>query len=182
MGLTIADTYYLKAKAASGYDWDEACESINYALSYDENHCAALCLLGEVYARNLNQYKQAFECFDKVIVIDSDYLEVYPLYIKYLIWANEIQRANKLIAYVFTLKGISKGELYWLSAYASETKQDYKTALKHLKKAKKYSFNDDYFSFIEDEENRIKKKLKLDKSKVKKKKSSSKKRKKKTKW
>ena len=42
MGLTIADSYYLKAKGAIfGWfsDWNEACESLNYALSYDENHC-----------------------------------------------------------------------------------------------------------------------------------------------
>lgn len=181
MGLTIADTYYLKAKAASGYDWDEVCESLNYALSYDENHCASLCLLGKVYAGNLNQYTEAFDCFDKVIAIDSQYMDVYPAYAKYLIWADEIERATKLIAFALTIKGISKGSLFWLSAYASETKEAYKDALKHLKKAKKYSYNDDYFSFIEDEENRIKKKLKLDKSKAKKKKSSSKKRKKKNK-
>ena len=169
MGLTIADTYYLKAKAASDYDWDEVCESLNYALSYDENHCAALCLLGKVYGANLNQYEKAFDCFDRVIAIDSHYLGVYPLYVKYLIWADEIERANKLIAFSLTLKGISKGNIFWLSAYALETKEAYKDAQKYLKKAKKHSYNDDYFSFIEDEEKRIKKKLKLDKPKVKKK-------------
>ncbi|WP_299323811.1 hypothetical protein [uncultured Maribacter sp.] len=115
MGLTITDTYYLKAKAASDYDWDEVCESLNYALSYDENHCAALCLLGKVYGANLNQYEKAFYCFDRVIAIDSHYLGVYPLYVKYLIWADEIERANKLIAFSLTLKGISKGNIFWLS-------------------------------------------------------------------
>nr|WP_299215007.1 hypothetical protein [uncultured Allomuricauda sp.] len=168
MGLTIADTYYLKAKAAMGgfcSDWNEVCESLNYALSYDENHCASLCLLGEVYARNLNQYEEAFDCFDKVIAINSNYLDVYPLYAKYLIWVDEIERANKLIVFAFKLKGVSKGQLFWLSAYTAETKQKYKIALEHLKKGKIYSFNDDYFYFMKDEENRIKKKLKLGKSK-----------------
>lgn len=181
MGLTIADKYYLKAQEAADYDWGEVCESLNYALSYDENHCASLCLLGRVYAANLNQYPEAFECFDKVIAINSNYMDVYPVYAKYLIWADEIERANKLIAFALTIKGISKGCLFWLSAYAAETKKEYKIALKHLKKAKKHSFNDDYFSFIENEENRIKKKLKLDKSNLKKKTSSLKKRKKKNK-
>lgn len=179
MGLTIADTYYLKAKAASGYDWGEVCESLNYALSYNENHCAALCLLGKVYAGNLNQYDEAFNCFDKVIAINSYFMDVYPVYAKYLIWVDEIDRAKKLIAFAFTIKGISKGSLFWLSAYVSETKQAYKAALNHLKKAKKYAFNDDYFSFIEDEQRRIKKKVKLDRLKGKKKRSSSKRKKKK---
>ena len=56
MGLTIADTYFLKARgAACGIfsDWSEVCESLNYALSYDENHIASLCLLGEIYAEHL---------------------------------------------------------------------------------------------------------------------------------
>lgn len=184
MGLTIADTYYLKARAAMGgfcSDWNEVCESLNYALSYDENHCAALCLLGEVYARNLNQYTEAFNCFDKVIAINSNYLDVYPVYAKYLIWADEIERAYKLIHFGLTIKGIDKAYLYCISAYALETNRNYKVALKHLKEAKKNSYNNNYIYFIEDEESRIKKKLKLDKSKAKKKKSSSKEKKKKNK-
>tara|TARA_R110000868_G_scaffold411677_1_gene707380 strand:- start:2208 stop:2756 length:549 start_codon:yes stop_codon:yes gene_type:complete len=181
MALTIADTYYLKAKSAAGYDWDEVCESLNYALSYDENHCAALCLLGKIYAGNLNQYSEAFDCFDKVIAINNTYIDVYPIYAKYLILADEIEKATKLIEFAFTIKGISKGSLFWLSAYAAEIKENYKAGLIHLEKAKKHAFNDDYYSFIEDEENRIKKKLKLNKSKVKKKKTSSKKRRKKKK-
>ena len=162
MGLTIADTYYLKAKAAVYYDWEEVCESLNYALSYNEDHCAALCLLGKVYAKNLKQYDLAFECFDKVIAIDSSYVQVYIQYGKFLIWTGEIERATKLISFAFTVKGISKGELHWLSAYAFETKQEYKLALKELKEAKKHTYNYDYFSFLEDEINRIKKKQKLD--------------------
>ncbi len=181
MGLTIADTYYLKAKAAIGDfwgDWDEASESLNYALSYDENHCAALCLLGEIYARNLNQYTEAFECFDKVIAINSNFIAVYPKYANCLIWANEIERAFKLINFALTIKGVDKALLYCISAYGLEVSMNYKVAIKFLKEAKKHTYNDDYFSFIEDEEKRIKKKLKLGKSKVKKKKPSSKKKKK----
>ena len=39
MGLTVADQYYLKASGAMGYfgsDWESVCESLNYALSYEE--------------------------------------------------------------------------------------------------------------------------------------------------
>ena len=185
MGLTIADTYYLKAKAATGgfcSDWDEVCESLNYALSYDENHCASLCLLGEVYARNLNQYTEAFNCFDKVITINSNYIDVYPMYARYLIWADEIERAYKLLQFAFTIKGIDKGLLYATTAYALETNGHYKVALKQLKEAKRHSYNSSYLYFIEDEIDRVKQKLKLDKvkkKKKKKKKSSSKKGKKK---
>lgn len=88
MGLTLADSYYLKAKAAAGEfcnDWEEVCESLNYALSYDQNHCGSLCLLGEVYAKHLSMPDKAFECFDQVIAIDTNYDKVscrtyFPIY------------------------------------------------------------------------------------------------------
>ena len=76
MGLTLADSYYLNAKAAIDEfcnDWEQVCESLNYALSYDENHCAPLCLLGEIYAKHLAMSGRAFECFDNVIAIDTNY-------------------------------------------------------------------------------------------------------------
>jgi len=170
MGLTLADSYFLKAKGATGYysDWEEACESLNYALSYDENHCASLCLLGKIYAEHFSDYEKAFECFDKIIAIDNSFLEVYQLYAKYLIWADQIEKAQKLIAFAFTLKGIDKAEMYWLSAYALETIGRYKIALQQLKKAKFESYNENHSYFLGGEIKRIKIKIKLMDKKTKK--------------
>ncbi len=179
MGLTIADSYYLKAHAATeifGGDWEQICESLNYALSYDENHCPSLCLLGEIYVRNLFMPEKGFECFDKVIAINSDYDEVYTKYALCLIWSNEVERAKKLIKFAHSVKTIDSAQLYWLSSYVQETKNNYKKCLKLLKKAKSVIYNDDYLSFMESEEKRIKKKMKLEQPKSKKKnKPSSKK-------
>ncbi len=166
MGLTLADSYYLKAKAASqGFhsDWEEVCESLNYALSYDETHCASLCLLGEVYARYLSMPTEAYACFDKVIAADTNYHEVYYLYIKYLIWNKELERAEKLVAFAETIPNSSKAQLQWLSSYIEEVRGNYDACLKTLKEAKKHCYNDGYFDFIEEEEKRIKKKMKLEK-------------------
>lgn len=164
MGLTVADSYFLKAKGATtGFycDWEEACESLNYALSYDENHCAALCFLGKIYAEHFSDYQKAFECFDKVITIDNMYLEVYPFYGKYLVWADQIERAQKLIVYAFGLKGIDKSEMYWLLAYALETIGAYKMAIQNLKKAKLECYNENYTYFLKDEIKRVKAKMKF---------------------
>lgn len=184
MGLTVADTYYLKAKGSlSGFfsDWNEACESLNYALSYDENHCASLCLLAKIYAEYMCEYDEAFDCFDKVISVNPDYKEAYPSYIMYLIWADENERAEKLIDFALTIKGIDNARLNWLSSYISETKGEYKKSLEHLKKAKKVIYNDYYYDFMLDEEKRIKKKIALEKTKKKKTSKSKKKTKNKTK-
>ena len=180
MGLTVADSYYLKAKAATGgfcSDWEQVCEALNYALSYDENHSASLCLLGEIYARNLAMPDQAFECFDKVIANDTQFQEVYITYALYLIRYDEIARAKKLVAFAHTVKTVSKGKLLWVSAYIEETQENHKKGLSFIKQAKLHAYNYDYFSFIEDEEQRIKKKMKL----IKKKKKAEKKGKKKSK-
>ena len=178
MGLTTADSYYLKAKAATGgfvSDWGEVCEALNYALSYDENHGASLCLLGKIYAKKLFLYDKAYECFDKLIAAQMNYVEAYPLYIKYLIWGGEIQRAEKLIEFAFSIKAIDVSQLFWLSSYIEDTKGNYKKSLKFLKKAKTVIYNECYFSFMENEERRIKKKIKLLKPKKKKAKKRKKK-------
>ncbi|WP_394748043.1 tetratricopeptide repeat protein [Spongiimicrobium salis] len=181
MGLTIADSYYLKAKSAIwGFcgDWEEACEALNYALSYDETHCPSLCLLGEIYAKNLSRFSEAFACFDQVIAVDNSYVEVYPLYVKYLIWAEEQERAKKLIDFALTIKGVGRGSLLQLSSYIHETQGEYKTSLKQLKEAKKEAYNDNFFGYLEDEEERIKKKRKLNRMNGKKKKKVKKRNKK----
>jgi len=181
MGLTTADSYYLKAKAATGgfiSDWGEVCEALNYALSYDENHGASLCLLAKIYAKNLSLFDKAYECFDKLIAADMDYVEVYPLYAKYLIWGGEIERAQKLIEFASSIKAIDKSQLFWLSSYIEDIKGNYKKSLKRLKKAKTVIYNESYFNFMEDEEQRIKKKIKLLKTKKKKKKKKKSSRKK----
>jgi len=177
MGLTIADSYYLKARAAtSGYDnsWEEVCEALNYALSYDENHCPSLCLLGEIYVYQLSMQEKAWECFDKIIAINSDYIDVYPIYAKYLIWNNEIERAEKLIEFAHSIHNIDDAQLHWLSSYSAETQCKYKKSLKYLKKAKTAIYNDHFISFIEDEEKRIRKKIKLQQPEESKKKKRSK--------
>ena len=74
MGLTLADSYFLKAKgAANGFytDWEEACEALNYALSYDENHKASLCLMGEIHAKHFSNYEKAFEYFDNYDIVSK---------------------------------------------------------------------------------------------------------------
>ena len=174
MALNIADQYYLKAKGAmAGFcsDWEEACEAIGYAISYDENHCPSLCLLGKIQAQYLNDYEAAFESFDKCIAANMNYTNVYPQYIKFLIWADELPRAKQLLEFAQTIKGVDFAELYCNEAYLHEVEGNYKQSMKCLKKAKTHTYNDDYTYFIENEERRIQNKLK----KAKKKKSKSKK-------
>lgn len=183
MGLSIADAYYLKAKGASCgvySDWEDVCEALNYALSYDEEHIPSLHLLAEIYAEHLGMFENAYNCLDTVIGIDPKNTEVYPKYAMYLIWRNNLERAEKLIHHAFKIEAISKAQLLWLLSYINETRGDYKTSIENLKLAKTNSYNDHYYGFMQDEEKRIKKKMQLLKPKAKKKKKSKKKKNRKT--
>lgn len=181
MGLTVADQYYLKASGAMGYfgsDWESVCESLNYALSYEETHAPSLCLLGRIYAEQLGNFEAGFSCFDKVIASNPEYKEVYTLYAYLLIKADELERSKKVIAFGLTQKTKDKAQLLWLTAYMHECQAAYKKSITLLKKAKKETYNEYHFDFLEDEIKRVKKKRKLDAPKKKKKKKTSKKKKK----
>ncbi len=176
MGITIADTYYLKAKGAYyGYtsDLEGACEALNYALSYDEKHNASLCLLGEIYAQQLGMPEKAFEYFDQIIANDVNYVEMYPIYIRFLIQNYELDRAENLLQFALKLKQADKANLYGLYGFLEEKKENFKKALQYFKNAKKYSFNGYFNTCMEEEVERVKKKRKLFETK-----KSSKKRKK----
>jgi len=165
MGLSVADTYYLKAKGALngpyGEDWEQAVEALNYALSYDSDHVASLCFLGDIYASYFQNFEKAFSCFDRVIGINSQHLEVYPMYIKYATWADQTDRALKLLAFAKDLKGANRSELFWLKATILESQRKYNKALKTLEKARYETCSDSFFYFLEDETKRIKKKQRL---------------------
>lgn len=168
MGLNIADQYYLKAKGAmSGFcsDWEEVCEALGYAISYDDQHCASLCLLGKIQAEYLGDYISAFENFDKCIAANINYNAVYPLYSRMLIWADELPRAKQLIAFAKNIKGASMPELLSCESYIYEVEKKYTKSLKCLKQAKTHVYNDDYMYYIENEMSRVRKKLKKAKKK-----------------
>lgn len=168
MGITIADQYYLKAKGAmAGFcsDWEEACESISYALSYDENHCPSLCLLGKIQAEYLSDFTSAFENFDTCIAADINYVDVYPLYARLLIWADELDRAMQLITFARKIKSVDTAQLFWCEAYINEIKGNYQKSIQLLKQAKAETFNDNYMYFLDDELHRIRKKNKKQKKK-----------------
>jgi hypothetical protein len=44
-------------------------------------------------------------------------------------------------------------------AYLLEKKKQYKLAIKHIEKAKEFTFNEAYMSYLKKEKNRIKKKM-----------------------
>ena len=177
MSLQIADQYYLKAKSAMGgfcSDWGEVCENLNYAVSHDETHCPSLTLLGKIYTEYLYDFDEGFTYFDAVITANANYTDVYPKYIKALIWNDDLEKAQKLIDFSLTIKAIDKASIYWLQACILEVKKEYKKGIKYLKEAKKETYNNHFRDYLDDEKKRFKAKLETLKPKKKTSKKSKK--------
>lgn len=175
----LLDKYLFQALDAYPYNLEEAVESLNYALSYDDKNPVALCLMGQIYAENLRNYETAKEYYQQALAEDIFALDVYPKYINVLLWNEDYEEAEKLIDFAVKVKGTDKAVLYLKKGILFEQKKQYKKALKALKMAKEHTYNNYFISDIEADEKRIKDKMPNKKSKKKNTKTSSKKKKKK---
>ena len=66
----LLDKYLFQALDAYPYNLEEAVESLNYALSYDDKNPIALCLMGQIYAENLRNYEEAKEYYQQALAAD----------------------------------------------------------------------------------------------------------------
>ncbi|EZH73539.1 hypothetical protein ATO12_16510 [Aquimarina atlantica] len=169
----VLDKYLFQALDAYPYNLEEAVESLNYALSYDEKNPIALSLLGQIYAESLKNYEVAKEYYQQALAEDMYALDVYPKYINVLLWNEDYDEAEKLVDFALTVKGTDKAMLYLKKGILFEQKKSYKKALKCLKLAKENAYNNHFINDIKEEEERIKNKM--PKQKKAKDKSSSKK-------
>ena len=161
MDITLADQYYLKAKDAYPYCMSEVMENLNYALSYDDNHPQANCLMGIVQMYQLKDYPKAAASFDMALMEDGSYIDILKHYILLKIWTKEYEGANKLIQYGFTIPGMDHAVLYYYMAIQYEVSGSYKKAITAIKQAVMMSQSMYLSNFYIAEIKRIKAKRKL---------------------
>lgn len=166
MDTNLLNNYVLKAIDAYPYELEETVENLNYALSYESNNVYALYLMGRLQAEQFGDYEKAKQYYAEALANKMDFLKVYKHYILVLMWNEDFNEAQKLIAFAFTVKGLSKSDIWVMQGQLFETQKAYKKSLKALKKAKQFAYNNDYTSFIKSELTRIKDKLKSKKSKT----------------
>lgn len=118
----------------------------------------ALCLYGQVFSDQLLKYEEAKEYFQKALSINIYALEVYPFYIHTLILNEDYDEAIKLIDFALTIKGINKTEILLKKVMLFESQQEFKKALKVIKKVKLSTINNSYEYAIEETEKRLNKK------------------------
>ena len=157
--MKTVDKYLFQALDSYPYSLEETIESLDYALSYDDKNTMALCLYGQVFSDQLLKYEEAKEYFQKALTINIYALEVYPFYIHTLILNEDFEEAKKLIDFALTIKGINKIEILLKKVMFLESQQEFKKALKIIKKVKLITINTSYDYTIEESEKRLNKKL-----------------------
>ncbi len=159
--MSSIDKYLVKAIDAYPYNLEEALESLDYALSADNNNAATLCLYGRVYAEQLQDYATAKTYFQDALAANIKAVFVYPYFIQLLIDFDEDVEAEKLIHFALTIKGIDKPLVISKLIVLKEKMVQYKEVKKWIGNLKSIVLNDDYQVFIDKTEARIKVKKKL---------------------
>ena len=167
MKSNLHSIYVLKALDAYPYNLEETLEALNYALSYNSRDIQALCLMGRLYAEQLQDYATAKQYFVEALSEGLDAHYVYPYYIYTLIRNADYNEAEKLLNYAFNVKGVNKPLLLLQKGQLYEATEKYKLAIAALKEAKKGGLNNSFVDFVSDEISRVKKKLKPKKKKKK---------------
>ena len=178
MGHALADNYFLKALDQYPYNLPEFLESIDYALSYDEHHVEAHCLMGRFYMDQLNQFDRATYHFDMALANDNHHMNTYYWYIRLAILIQDHDKALKLITFARQLKGVCQASLLHREAVIKEQKGDLKGAKKLIDEALLITIWNNDIDFFKAEKTRIDNKLKVLKPKKKSKRKQEKKKKK----
>lgn len=142
------------------YSLLETIESLEYALSYNDKNTMALCLLGRIYAEQLQDYETAKEHFAEALGYNLQAIEIYPHYIETLILNEDLEEALKLIEFALTIKGINKIEILLKKVLILEIKKEFREAKSLLKEIRLVCLNSSYDSSIKEYKERIKSKMK----------------------
>ena len=174
------DKYLFQAMDNYPYWLEGTIESLDYALSYDDNNTMALCLYARMQAEKLFNYEEAKNYFQQALSININAIEIYPYFIQTLLWNEDFEEAEKLINFALTVKGINKVEILIKKIELLELKKEYKLVKKTLKQVRLLAVNSNFDSYFEETKSRIEDKLKLLKPKNKKTKNKKKTKKKKS--
>ena len=163
MSFTVADQFYLKALDDYPYNMESVIENLNYALSYDDEHCQANYLMGCVYMEVLKDFDQAEIFFEQALRSNLTFPDTYKQFSLLKIWKSEFDQAMKLIDYGLTVKGMNKCILLRRRAMVYECTGQLKLAKYVLSEALIYCMDSCTMSEIESDSKRVQKKIKSNK-------------------
>ena len=165
MAFTLADQYYLKALNEYPWNLEVSIENLNYALSYDEEHIEALCLMGKLYMEQLCDTEQAEEYIIQAMAIDSNRFKTCAQYAYLTLDMKEFHKTKRILKHMRTIQVTNTSVLLHIEALLQENKKSYSKSLKLLKSARIESLSDSYRRFLKNEISRVKDKKKDSKKK-----------------
>lgn len=151
-------TYLIKAIENYSFDLEQCYESLNYALSYEEDNPIALCLMGRLQDEYFGNPTLAIEYFDRALGSDLSYVETYYYYIDLLIRIEKLDKAARLIDYASTHVPYQKVKWLVYDALVLERRLKFKKAQKKLNDAKHVCYESSDMNWIESILSRIEKK------------------------
>ncbi|MAX80632.1 MAG: hypothetical protein CL843_10720 [Crocinitomicaceae bacterium] len=171
---TLATKYFIKATDAYPFNLEETIEALDYALSYDETHAGAHCLMGNVCLYYTLDYGAALYHFEQAMANDLNYTDTYYGYISLLLITGEYAKAHRLLTYAKKVKGIRQHRLLMLETELYEREGKLTKAKRTLHVAFLQCLSTVDMEDVERAQERIKKKFKAKRSKAKKRKKANK--------
>ncbi|HPQ20842.1 MAG TPA: tetratricopeptide repeat protein [Saprospiraceae bacterium] len=175
MELSLADQYFLKAMDWYPWNLEFVTENLQYALSYDDEHSHAWCLMGMLYMYQFKNFESAKPCFEKALQHNHRNSEIYEHFILLNIWNANYDHAKKLIDFAIKIKGVDHCKLHRLHSKIEESEGKYKAATQLLKQATVVATSESCIAIIEQDIKRIKTKDKVLSSMLRKNKKETKK-------
>lgn len=136
MAITVADQYYIKALSEYPFNLEESIENLQYALSHNQDHVGALYLMGCLYMEQLDEFDLAEEYFQAAIGVNPACFKVYCKYSLLMITIKNFKKAEKLIKYMYKIKGADLACVFQTEAFLCEHQKNFAKALMLLEKAK----------------------------------------------
>lgn len=120
MSLSLADQYYLQA--LENYPWcpNEVIIALGYALSYDEDHPQAHCLMGRLLMEKVKDYPAAAHHFEISLLHGPEHVDTYKYYSLLLVWLGNYEKAETLIRRGLKVPGMQRSVLKYHRALLFE--------------------------------------------------------------
>ena len=155
MAITLADQYYLKALDEYDYNIEFSIENLNYALSYDQEHVGANCLMGQLYVEYFEDYEKAEAHFQTALSSNPQHIATCKEYCYLLIRLRKFDMALKLVKHLYHIVGVDLSTVIRLEALICEYQKNFSKAKKLLRKATEEAYNSETMYFLKGELRRV---------------------------
>lgn len=155
MSINIGENYLIKALENYSMNLEEACENLNYAISYDDENALVWILRGRIMWNHLKNYTEAEESYLRALAIDPNNEEAIIDLCWLYIDKDRLQEAMRLLDFAIQIQGADKAVLNRLKAVVHEHEGNLTLALELLDQAYDYTYNVSYTEFLDTEVKRL---------------------------